>query len=253
MSTPVVLITGAAGGLGRALAQRFSQSHWRVAAADLDKDGLHDLNGNVPLDSSVVADLRTAEGCRNLISKVMARTGRLDALINAAGVWREGPVETFSEEDYDLVMSVNLKSTFFMCSAAIPFLKETRGTIINISSGAGRQPVSGAAAYGAAKAAIRFFSQNLAIELAKDGVRVNAVSPGDIDTPMLDFQAAHYGQGDPTGYPRNLLNRYPQGDQARFIQPEEVAELVYFLCQPQASAISGADMPIDRGLSAGRS
>ncbi|KTS79733.1 short-chain dehydrogenase [Pseudomonas oryzihabitans] len=252
MSTPVVLITGAAGGLGRALAQRFAQSRWRVAAADRDAEGLHGLNGIVGLDSSVTADLSSAEGCRNLVSKVMARTGRLDALINAAGIWREGEVETFSEEDYDLVMAVNLKSTFFMCSAAIPFLKENRGVIINVASGAGRQPIAGAAAYGAAKAAVRFFSQNLAVELARDGVRVNAVSPGDIDTPMLDFQAARYGSGDPAGYRRNLLNRYPQGDTARFIQPEEVAEFVYFLCQPQAAAISGADLPIDFGLSAGR-
>lgn len=126
MSTPVVLITGAAGGLGRAIAKRFAQSHWRIAATDVDKEGLHALNAQVPLDASGVADLRSADNCHTLMSKILARTGRLDALVNAAGVWREGPVENFTEEDFDLVLGVNLKASFYMCQAAIPYLKETR-------------------------------------------------------------------------------------------------------------------------------
>ncbi|WP_142675702.1 SDR family oxidoreductase, partial [Klebsiella pneumoniae] len=85
MSTPVVLITGAAGGLGRAIAKRFAQSHWRIAATDVDKEGLHALNAQVPLDASGVADLRSADNCHTLMSKILARTGRLDALVNAAG------------------------------------------------------------------------------------------------------------------------------------------------------------------------
>ena len=83
MSTPVVLITGAAGGLGRAIAKRFAQSHWRIAATDVDKEGLHALNAQVPLDASGVADLRSADNCHTLMSKILARTGRLDALVNA--------------------------------------------------------------------------------------------------------------------------------------------------------------------------
>ncbi len=94
--------------------------------------------------------------------------------------------------------------------------------------------------------------KTLALDLAPQGVRVNTVSPGDIDTPMLAFQAEQYGNGDPKGYYRSLLAKYPQGDKARFVQPGEVAELVYFLCQPAASAITGADLAIDLGLSAGK-
>ncbi|MEX6500674.1 SDR family NAD(P)-dependent oxidoreductase [Pseudomonas zhanjiangensis] len=252
MSTPVILITGAAGGLGRAIAKRFSQSHWRVAATDVDKAGLHELNTRVPLDFSSTADLRNARNCQDLIAAAMVATGRLDALVNAAGVWREGPVETFEEDEFDLVMGVNLKAAFYMSQAAIPHLKESRGGIVNIASDAGRQAYRGSAAYCASKAALVMLSKTLALELAQHGVRVNAVSPGDIATPMLDYQAERYGNGNPTGYKRELLSLYPQGREARFLRPEEVAELVWYLCQPQAEAITGADLAIDFGLSAGK-
>jgi NAD(P)-dependent dehydrogenase (short-subunit alcohol dehydrogenase family) len=148
-------------------------------------------------------------------------------------------------------MAVNLKAPFFMCSAAIPHLKESRGTIINISSDAGHQGNQNAAAYCASKGGLTLLGKTLALDLAPFGVRCNTVSPGDIDTPMLAFQAERFGNGDPLGYYRSLLGKYPQGEQARFIQPAEVAELVYFLCQPGAAAITGADLAIDMGLSAG--
>ncbi len=249
---PVVLITGAAGGLGRALAQRFHQGNWRVVVTDQNAAGLAQLGHEMPLAGSIPADLRTAAACRDVVERTLGRVGRLDALVNAAGIWREGPVEEFSEEDYDLLMAVNLKAPFFMCSAAIPHLKETRGCIVNISSDAGHQGNQNAAAYCASKGGLSLLGKTLALDLAPHGVRVNTVSPGDIDTPMLAFQAEQYGNGDPKGYYRSLLAKYPQGDKARFVQPGEVAELVYFLCQPAASAITGADLAIDLGLSAGK-
>jgi NAD(P)-dependent dehydrogenase (short-subunit alcohol dehydrogenase family) len=252
MSTPVILITGAAGGLGSAIAKRFSQSHWRVAATDVDKAGLHELNTRVPLDFSTTADLRNAANCHELIAATMVATGRLDAVINAAGVWREGPVAEFGEEDFDRVMGVNLKAAFYISQAAIPHLKDSRGCIVNIASDAGRQAYRGSAAYCASKAALVMLSKTLALELAEYGVRVNAVSPGDIATPMLDYQAERYGKGNPKAYKRELLNLYPQGREARFLRPEEIAELVWYLCQPQAEAITGADLAIDFGLSAGK-
>jgi NAD(P)-dependent dehydrogenase (short-subunit alcohol dehydrogenase family) len=138
-----------------------------------------------------------------------------------------------------------------MCSAAIPHLKESRGCIVNISSDAGHQGNQNAAAYCASKGGLTLLSKTLALDLAPFGVRCNTVSPGDIDTPMLAFQAERFGNGDPAGYYRSLLSKYPQGERARFIQPAEVAELVHFLCQPGAAAITGADMAIDMGLSAG--
>ncbi|MGH8434309.1 MAG: SDR family NAD(P)-dependent oxidoreductase [Pseudomonas sp.] len=252
MSTPVVLITGAAGGLGSALAKRFAQGGWRVAVTDVDSAGLHALSNSLPLAASMSIDLRSAANCQELVSCVLGRTGRLDALVNAAGVWREGPVESFSEEDFDLVMAVNLKAAFFMCSATIPHLRESRGSIVNISSDAGHQGNRNAAAYCAAKGGLTLMGKTLALDLASDGIRVNTVSPGDIATPMLDFQAERYGEGNPKAYKRQLLSLYPQGQDARFIRPDEVAELVWFLCQPHAEAITGANLAIDFGLSAGK-
>jgi NAD(P)-dependent dehydrogenase (short-subunit alcohol dehydrogenase family) len=249
---PVVLITGAAGGLGRALAQRFHQGNWRVAVTDQNAAGLAQLGHEMPLAGCITADLRTADACRDVVERTLGRIGRLDALVNAAGIWREGPVEEFSEEDFDLVMAVNLKAPFFMCSAAIPHLMESRGCIVNISSDAGHQGNRNAAAYCASKGGLTLLGKTLALDLAPHGVRCNTVSPGDIDTPMLEFQAEQYGKGDPQAYYRELLAKYPQGQSARFVQPGEVAELVYFLCQPAASAITGADLAIDLGLSAGK-
>ena len=252
MSAPVVVITGAAGGMGREIAARFARDGWQVAATDLDDARLGALAAEVPLAVRVPADLRIPEACHGVIAEVLARTQRLDALVNAAGVWREGPVERFTEEDFDLLIDVNLKATFFMCSAAIPALRASQGAIVNISSDAGRQGNAGAAAYCASKGAVTNFTRALALDLAPDLVRANVVSPGDTATPMLDFQAERYGGGDPAAYKAALLAKYPQGARARFVQPGEVAELVFFLCQPHAAAITGADFSIDFGYSAGK-
>lgn len=248
---PVVLITGAAGGVGSALVARFLAGGWQVFATDANAAGLAELGKRHTLVGSLVADIRTPAACNAVVSAAIEAAGQLDAVINAAGVWREGPVESFSEEDFDLVLDVNLKASFFICAAAIPHLRKTRGAIVNISSDAGRQGNPNAAAYCASKGGLSLFTKALALDLAPYGVRCNAVSPGDIDTPMLKFQAERYGNGDPDAYYRELLAKYPQGEQARFIQPEEVAELAFFLCQPGARSITGADMAIDQGVSAG--
>jgi NAD(P)-dependent dehydrogenase (short-subunit alcohol dehydrogenase family) len=252
MTQPVVLITGAAGGLGSALARRFAAGGWAVAVTDINSDGLHALAKQVALTTSEAIDLRSPANCRELLSRVLASSGRLDALVNAAGVWREGPVESCSEDDFDVVMEVNFKAAFFMCAAAIPALRASRGGIVNIASDAGHQGNRNAALYCASKGALTLLSKTLALDLAPDGVRVNCVSPGDIATPMLEFQAERYGNGDPVGYKNELLALYPQGQNARFIRPEEIAELVWFLCQPYAEAITGANLAIDFGLSAGK-
>lgn len=248
---PVVLITGAAGGVGSALVARFLAGGWQVFATDANAAGLTTLSQRHALLGSQTADIRSAATCKTVVNAAVAAAGRLDAVINAAGVWREGPVEAFSEEDFDLVLDVNLKASFFICAAAIPHLREARGAIVNISSDAGRQGNPNAAAYCASKGGLTLFTKALALDLAPFGVRCNAVSPGDIETPMLKFQAERYGNGDPDAYYRELLAKYPQGAQARFIQPEEVAELAFFLCQPGARSITGADMAIDQGVSAG--
>jgi NAD(P)-dependent dehydrogenase (short-subunit alcohol dehydrogenase family) len=140
---------------------------------------------------------------------------------------------------------------YFVSSAAIPHLRPTGGCICNLSSDAGMQGNAGAAVYCASKGGVSNLTRALALELAPAGVRVNAVCPGDIDTPMLAYQAQTFGGGDPEGYLRRLRAGYPQGDSARFLRAEEVAELIWFLAQPHAAGITGANLSIDFGLSAG--
>ena len=110
---------------------------------------------------------------------------------------------------------------------------------------------AGAAIYSASKGGVVLMTKSLALELAPMGIRVNAVCPCDVATPMIEFQASTYGQGDPAGYKANLLARYPQGPRARFATPQEIAELVYYLASPAAAPITGAALPIDFGLTAG--
>jgi NAD(P)-dependent dehydrogenase (short-subunit alcohol dehydrogenase family) len=251
VTAPVVLVSGAGGGIGAATVRRFAAAGWRVVASGLDPAALGRL-GSGTVIARLQADIRTTEACRALVERAVAADGRLDALVNAAGVWREGPVEECSETDFDAVIDVNLKGTFFLCSAAIPHLKATEGVVVNISSDAGHQGNLGAAAYCASKGGVTIFTKALALELAPHGVRANVVSPGDVDTPMLRFQAERYGGGDPQAYLAGLLAKYPQGARARFIRPEEIAELVFYLCSPSAAAITGADLAIDQGYSAGK-
>lgn len=251
MTSPVVLVSGAGGGIGAATVRRFAAGGWRVVAVDLDAAALDRLESAAVI-ARLAGDVRTADACRALVEGAVAAAGRLDALVNAAGVWREGPVDECSEADFDAVLDVNLKGTFFLCSAAIPHLKATQGAIVNLSSDAGHQGNLGAAAYCASKGGVTIFTKALALELAPHGVRANVVSPGDVDTPMLRFQAERYGGGDPQAYLAALLAKYPQGAHARFIRAEEVAELVFYLCSPAAAAITGADLAIDQGYSAGK-
>ncbi len=245
MSTgaPVVLVTGAAGGIGGATATRFAAGGWRVVATDRAVEGL-------PW-TAVAADLRRPDACRAAVGAAVAAHGRLDALVNCAGIWHEGRAEDTTEADWDDVLDVNLKGTFFCCAAAIPHLRATRGCIVNLSSDAGIQGNLGAAVYCASKGGVSNLTRALALELAPDGVRVNAVCPGDVDSPMLRRQAADHGDGDPDAYLARLLSLYPQGASARFTRPDEVAELVWFLAQPHATPITGANLSIDFGLSAG--
>lgn len=241
---PVALVTGAAGGVGGAVATRFAAGGWRVVGTDLP-------GTRAATDAWIPADLLDVTQIREMVAQAAAAFGRLDCVVNCAGLWTEGPAEETSEDDWDRVVGVNLKALFFVTSAAIPHLIETSGSVVNLSSDAGIQGNAGAAVYSASKGGVSNLTRALALELAPRGVRVNAVCPGDVDSPMLAGQARDFGSDDPEGYFRRLLDGYPQKDRARFIQPAEVAEVVWFLAQPEAAAITGANWSIDFGLSAG--
>jgi len=250
----VALIAGGAGGMGAAIAARLSADGFAVAIADLESERLtaavETLRAGGAEALAVPLDIRKVAGCAAAVEAVMAWRGRLDVLVNSAGVWREGEAVTMTEADWDLVLDVNLKGAFFLIQAAIPHL-ETGASIVNIASDAGLVGNNGASIYCASKGGLVLLTKALALELAPRRIRVNAVCPGDVATPMIEFQAERYGGGDPEGYKAKLLSNYPQQDAARFIRPEEIARMVAFLCEKDAAPVTGAALSIDFGVTAG--
>jgi NAD(P)-dependent dehydrogenase (short-subunit alcohol dehydrogenase family) len=172
-------------------------------------------------------------------------------LVTCAGVWVEGSSADMNEAEWDRVVDVNLKGTFFACRYAIPALERTRGSIINVASDAGLVGNAGAAIYSASKGGVVLLTRALALELAPRGVRVNAVCPADVDTPMLQTQAERYGRGNPQSYYDALLAKYPQKAHARFLNPEEVADAIVAIASPKLAPLTGAAIPLDFGMTAG--
>lgn len=255
MSGRAVLITGGAGGMGRAAAERFLALGDAVVIADISGEGLlsavADLVGEGRTIDAAQVDVASVADCERMVAETVERHARLDVLVNGAGVWDEGPSVEMTEERWDRVLDVNLKGTFFACRSAIPHLERSEGCIVNISSDYGLVGGPGAAMYNASKGGVCLLTRSLALELAPNGVRCNAVCPGDVDTPMLHGQARDHGGGDPQGYLDGLLAHYPQGERRRFIRPEEVAALIAFLASPEAAPITGACLPIEFGVTAG--
>ena len=249
--TRVALITGGAGGMGRAIAERFLRDGDDVVLADVDAAGLQVVATAMPDVATVEADLTVVAECARMVGEVLALHGALDVLVNAAGVWVEGNSWEMTEEQWDRTIGVNLKGTFFTSRYAIPELIRSEGCIVNISSDSGLGGNPGCAIYNASKFGVNGVTKSLALELAPHGVRVNAVCPADVDTPMLSGQARDFGGADEEGYLRSLLAKMPQGARARFIRPDEIASLVAFLASAEATPITGACVPVEWGVLAG--
>lgn len=246
----VILVSGAAGGVGGAVARQLHALGATLVLTDLDPARLGETA--LPLNAlPLPGDIRRASECEGIVAEALDSLGQLDGLVNCAGVWVEGASAEATEADWDLCLDVNLKGSFFLCARAIPALVETGGAIVNIASDAGVVGNAGAAIYCASKGGVVAMSKALAIELAPHGVRVNALCPSDILSPMLRGQAERFGGADPQGYLSRLLGHYPQGPQARFITVEEVAAQVAFLLSPAAAAVTGATVMMDFGLTAG--
>jgi NAD(P)-dependent dehydrogenase (short-subunit alcohol dehydrogenase family) len=245
-SGKAVLIAGGAGGMGRACAELFAGAGARIAIADIS---ITDLP---PDYLQLACDVAKVSDCANAVAKTVEHFGRLDVLINAAGVWTEGVSAGMNEPQWDRVIDVNLKGTFFMCRHAIPHLEETEGQIINIASDAGLMGNAGAAIYCASKGGVVVLTKALALELAPKGVRVNAICPCDVETPMLKFQAEKFGNGDAQGYLDKLRAIYPQGQRQRFASPQEIARFIFSIASPLLAPVTGAALAIDFGTTAGR-
>jgi len=248
----VVVITGAGSGIGRATALAFGREGAKVVAADLDipaaqatADQIKAAGGQA---ESLQVDVSVAADVERMISATAERLGRLDVLVNNAGVFFQLPVAQVPEEQWDWLMSINLKGVYLGCKYVVPqMIRQGKGAIVNTASIAGLRAFGGYGTYGAAKGGVVQLTKALAVEVARAGVRVNCVCPGIIDTAMLDQGVAQMGL-DKTAFVQLAGAAHPMG---RIGRPDEVAAAILFLASDDASFITGIALSVDGGLWAG--
>jgi len=237
-----VLVTGAAKGIGKAVADAFEAAGAAVVGVDREMAG-----GTGPTVLPYVADVSKPAECAAAVAAGVAAFGRLDVLVNCAGIQRYGDVVSTSEEIWDEVIGVNLSSMFYMAKHAVPHIRAAGGgAIVNMASVQAFVAQRGVAAYAASKGGIIALTTAMAIDHAPE-IRVNAVCPGSVDTPMLRAAAALFTDesGDPSSTVESWGKMHPLG---RVAQPREVADAVLYLAGPRSSFISGVALRVDGAL-----
>ena len=239
----VAIVTGAGRGIGREIAETLAREGAVTVVTDIRQDLLDDVAAKFARQGwtgrQYICDVRDAARTRAVVDDVARTLGRIDVLVNNAGVAPGGPVETLSEEAWDLNLDVNLKGTFLMCQAVMPVMKRQRsGRIINAASFAAILPITGSAAYAASKAGVHYFTRALAGELGPWNVTVNCYAPGMIPTEINRFREL------PAERQRRLLDTLTF---RRWGETREVANLVCFLASDLAGYITGTMIDVSGG------
>src|SRR5271154_3738245 len=240
----VALVTGAARGIGLAVAKRFLADGWRVALLDIANDPLGKNVAALAAPDQTLAvtcDVSDANAVASALADIGRRFGRRDALVNNAGIAVFAPLMETSDADWQRVLEVNLTGPFLCTKAAVPLMRSHGGgAIVNITSISGLRASTLRSAYGTSKAGLAHLTKQLAVELAEIGIRVNGVAPGPVDTAMA--KAVHSAEIRADYHDAIPLNRYGL--------EEELAEAVFFLCSERSSYITGQILAVDGGFDA---
>lgn len=250
-SPRTVLITGAAGGIGRATVKLFAESGWKVIGVDRADFAPADWGEPFPSTGLFIrSDISISENLETIFAQAHDFTGSLNALVNNAAIQIAKPLVQTSAEEWDLVMASNLRSVFLSVKLAHPLLKKaSSGAIVNVSSVHAVATSINIASYAASKGGLLAFTRAMAIEFAPDNIRVNAILPGAVDTPMLRGSMSRGLTG--SGIQERLDNLARKTVNGRIGQPEEIARAIYFLADNnQSSFMTGQALIVDGGATA---
>src|SRR5690606_7752870 len=248
LANKAAVVTGAGAGIGQAVALLFASEGAHVFAVDIDEAGLKETEAKAPYGaklSVMVVDVTKEETMRDALEAAAAQAGRLDILVNSAGIRVAGTVEETREDDWDRAIAINLRSVFLGCKYAVPLMKRHGGgVIINVASVAGMVGVKNRAAYSASKAGVIGLTKAMAVDHAADGIRVNCICPGPDDGPWLE-EALEGSSG------RNQALR-PAAVQrvGRLGTLQEIAHAALYLAQDESASVHGTTLVIDGGYTA---
>ena len=240
----VVLVTGANSGIGEAIAAAFQQAGAIVFGMARRQEALEAARARHPEIHWLRADVADAKQVGAAIEGAVREAGRIDVVVNNAGVFEFAPLEQSSEEMVRRQFEANVYGTTFVAQAALPALRASRGAIVNISSAAGHKPVPGGSHYAATKAAVESLTRSWALELAPEGIRVNAIAPGPVDTP--GFNKSGIPPETLAGVKDAFVKQVPLG---RMGGAEEVARWVLAIADPGATWVTGQILSVDGGMS----
>ena len=242
----VALTTGASSGIGRGAAKALAREGATVGLVGRDEEALEVVAGDIAADGgaafAVVADLRSLEEGARAVDEVAAHDDRLDVLVNAAGIIATGDIETTTLEGWSDMMRINLDSAFALMRAAVPYLRASRGSIVNVSSVTGLRAFPNVLGYCVSKAGLDQLTRCAALELAPSGVRVNAVNPGVVETDLHrrgGMEEAAYRE-----FLEHSRSTHPLG---RVGQPEDIAEAILYLASERAAWVTGVTLELDGG------
>lgn len=242
----VALVTGASSGIGAAVAIAFAESGWEVMAAGRDEGRLEEVADVSEHIATWSGELTESEDCDELVADAVDEFGAIDCLVNSAGILLRGNAEETTDEMWRETLSINLDAAFYLSRAALQHLIKSEGSIINVASYWGLKGGERALAYSASKGGLIMLTKAMAVDHAADGLRVNAICPGGVDTPLLSQEVAA-ADGDVAEFLELVAEDSPN---KRIATPEDIAALTLFLASDAARHITGTAMPIDGGLMA---